>query len=87
MAGFRDYPFVKKVVALIVALWTVACVCMYWSMHDSSPRLLPVFLVLYFVPTGMILGLLAISRWHAAHEPLQPAPKRGARAPAKGKKT
>jgi hypothetical protein len=75
MAERYEYPFVKKVMLVAIVLWTGACGYMYWSMPRSSQQIRIFFLILYLLPSSMMLVLLAVSRWYAIHG--APAPLRG----------
>jgi hypothetical protein len=86
MAERYTFPFVRKVLMVSIALWTVGCASMFWSMHNSSRRLVVFFLILYAVPTAAIFGVFTISWWYARKEPPPPAPKRRIKASNKGKK-
>lgn len=86
MAERYAFPFVRKVLVVSIALWTVACASMFWSMHNSSRGLVVFFLILYAIPTAVMLGLFTISWWYAGKEPAPPAPKRRIKASNKGKK-
>jgi hypothetical protein len=86
MAERYDYPFVKKVMIVSIAMWTAGCAYMYWTMPHTSRGIVPFFLILYAIPLAIMLGLLSISRWYYIKDPTPPPRRRGKKAPPQVKK-
>jgi hypothetical protein len=63
LKGFRGFRVVRKVVPIFSALWTVACVAMFWSMHNSSRAMIILYVVLGGVFNALLWVLFMIS-WY-----------------------
>jgi len=55
-------PSVTKVVAVISALWAIACAVMFWSMHYSSRTAIFYYLMLAGVPIALMWVLVMVAR-------------------------
>ena len=80
MAVPGGFSRVKKAVIIFCTLWTVACVAMFWSMHNSSRAMIYFFIALTAVPHALMCGLVLVARYvEKLTAPLAPRRRTGAR--------
>jgi Na+/melibiose symporter-like transporter len=58
MAAREGFARIKKVLAIVGALWTIACAAMFWSWGDHSGDVFLFCLILAAVPIAAAWGLL-----------------------------
>jgi Na+/melibiose symporter-like transporter len=59
MAAREGFARIRKVLAVISALWLIACAALFWSVTDAhSPGVLLFFLIVATLPIGAAWGLL-----------------------------
>jgi len=76
-------PLIRKLVAVLIALWTVASAAIFWSIHNSPRATIYFFLILAGLPIVMMLGLLMIARYF--EKTIPPVERRRRRIKATGR--